>query len=273
MKFSKMILCRFLGRVPRVAFMLSFCGLIPSVLAVNPSWWTDQQYGFWNGSDTDYFAPLNVGQLKYVANQAKAYLDSELGGINWNDAYSPNSNPLPFSNTGDNFAPVNVGQLKAVAYGFYRVLAEVDYPVRASLMYQGVSSADISVVDGMNVPWNGIGLNPENYAPANVGQLKVVFSFSVNPDGSSAYDLSGIGDVYGFVDTDADNDLFDAWVKLLAGEVGSGFASETTAQGWSDNEELDQSVQTTGVSGGVVIVLPTSGVYLVGPSDFAPHKL
>lgn len=158
-----------------------------------PSWWTNPDTRiFETGDDTgDNYAPANVGQLKHVASQAKAYLDRSLNlsPAFWDLAYADHvGGPFPFEPESGDFAPVNVGQLKYVASGFYEMLNHLEgFSVSNFLDAQGVSAENRT--SGNTVfPWAD-GVSPsEYYAPINLGQLKLVFSFSL--EGSSSTQLN-----------------------------------------------------------------------------------
>jgi YD repeat-containing protein len=152
-----------------------------------PAWWVSP-VSIFDGQPKDNLAVINVGQLKHVATQAKAYLDTKLGltVADWNTAYG--TNPNPFTSTAftgpqtdpENFSVANIGQLKLVASGFYTILKNksTSYDVKAKLYAIGVTDSYISGASGGPFyPWSSDGL--ENSAPVTVGQLKVVFSFEL----------------------------------------------------------------------------------------------
>lgn len=238
-----------------------------------PAWWTAPPTQIWDGVSTDHFAPLNIGQLKHVATQAKAYLEAQLGPIDWSAAYAPNPNPFPFSPSGDNFAPANVGQLKAVSVGFYRVLAEQGYPVRQSLLFQGAAPADISVYNGFDVPWNAFTFG--NRAPANLGQLKLVFSFAVSPDGSSAFDLSGITDAIWTGTDDQEKDLWSADLGYLMGL--NGFTDLPAILGHAVDPgfsaALDAHLSAHPGTTGPVLLVPGQGFFRVHQPNLSLNRL
>lgn len=229
-----------------------------------PRWWTRAPTAIWDGSSTEHRAPINVGQLKHVATMAKKHLESTLGPIDWDLAYSPHPSPFPFSESGGNRAPANVGQLKAVALGFYRVLEAAGYPTARSLQFQGVSPADISEWRGATVPWKGG--RSESYSPVNIGQLKAVFSFAVNPDGSSAFDLSGISEVDTGGTADADRDLWSGDLEAFMG-LNAGFNGIASVLSQPLNEEFEQALSddldALPGAAGPVLVLPNRGIYRV----------
>lgn len=159
-----------------------------------PAWWTDQGTAIWDGTTQENFAPLNVGQLKHVATQAKAYLDGIYPGIDWDTAYSGSGISNPFSTDAfnpllatDNYSPANVGQLKAISYGFYKVLDAYNHDSTANISdFSGTSS----YLHGFIVPWDSAILGEDSNV-MNIGQLKLVFSFWPDLD---VAENSGVGD-------------------------------------------------------------------------------
>lgn len=151
----------------------------------NPAWWTASGTSILTpgGSQANY-APANLGQLKYVAKRAKAYLDTKLPanaqktavetllasfGPDNGTAYTP-------AELAANYAPANIGQLKAVAKPFYDWLISGGYDSRAQLIARGLPNTWTS-----DYPWASSTPPAENYVPANLGQLKMVFSFDLEP--------------------------------------------------------------------------------------------
>ncbi len=153
-------------------------GFSSSVSAeTRPLWW-DERPVFSNLS-VDDFAIVNHGQLKHIATQAHAELQSELGG----GAGAAISNLVATwsapSNTRDDFAPINVGQLKSIARLFYDRL-------------------------GLPYPWAAAPLNAaDDFAAVNVGQLKRIFSFDPQALYSNA--------------ADSDQDGLPDWLELAHG--------------------------------------------------------
>lgn len=125
-----------------------------------PSWWISRSVLLTNAPANDY-APVNQGQLKWVATQAAVELDANLPG----GAGPAVSNLVASFTTSNNFRLVNLGQLKSVAKPFYDQLIAAGYVT--------------------NYPWNGSANPPNDYAMANLGQLKSVFSFAVADSGDS----------------------------------------------------------------------------------------
>jgi len=119
--------------------------------ATGPSWWVDRGVVSTNAVPND-FAAINQGQLKWMAANVAAELEENLPGGAGSNVWALIDS---FSNT-NNYRPVNLGQLKYVAKPFYDRLIEVGYTT--------------------NYPWSG---QPNDYALANIGQMKNVFSFDV----------------------------------------------------------------------------------------------
>lgn len=172
-----------------------------SLLAQAPAWW--QAYDILvSGATPDDFAVVNQGQVKNIAKQA--YLEMELrfpagAGLEiesivngWTTAIAAPAAP---SDRTDDFAAANQGQVKSLAKAFYDRLYDIG--VRRS--------------SGQRYPWLDIATDiPDNYALANVGQLKFAFSFEVPIQRPTA----------DFVDLDTDG-LDDSWENWYFGNLAS----------------------------------------------------
>lgn len=193
-----------------------------------PAWWSSAGYGFLDSSAGTDNSLANIGQLKYVASRAKAYLDfylNKMGGA------GTAINSMCYFSNNDNFAPVAVGQLKNVANLFYVRLNAVDSPSRS-------------------LPWSGT-TNLENAAPITIGQLKCAFSFqfsaaflSNNPGSMSlalwlaCYGLVGTGP-----DDPTDSD-FDGLKDVLEYEAGTDPTDPDSDDDYArDKEEVDEGTQ------------------------------
>ncbi len=166
-------------------FQNSFVAVAALILAIQLSanstgWWTASSTSIVDSSQSeDNWAPVNVGQLKNVAAQAHAYLQQHPeAGSNSQIAQMVSG----FStNDPENFAPANIGQLITVARPFYDYLQSIGYNTRESLIIRGL---DQSWPMGNPYPWPQNGNANELYAPLNIGQLKLVFSFDLDADSS-----------------------------------------------------------------------------------------
>ena len=171
---------------PRLATALLACALIPLLaFASAPGWWS-QRAAVNSNLPADDYALANQGQLKNIAKAAVAEFDAHLPGgagdalhnlvSGWNQ-----SNPER-----NDFAPVNLGQLKHVATSFYDRLIAVHY--------------------ANNYPWTGGPNPPDDFAIANIGQVKSLFSF----------DLLATDVIH---DSDQ-NGLPDWWENYYFGQIG-----------------------------------------------------
>lgn len=175
------------------------CLLPLDALAAPPAWWTERQVIDPNAAKND-FGPANQGQLKNIATKGYAELQARLPASVWT---TPAGEALGTLVTGwnpaqgNNLAPINQGQLKAVAQKFYDVLIQVGY-----------SSA---------YPWTAATTDDASFAPANIGQVKNLFSFDLGTANDA--DLDGIPDwwetFYGLNPANAS----DAGATSAAGEM------------------------------------------------------
>ncbi len=125
-----------------------------------PSWLSGLSY-----PKTDDYAVVNEGQLKNVATQAYAELLATAPSSVWSTSAGMTLASLI---TGTGWSPPaetatgssNLGQLKMVSKAFYDVLMQIGYST--------------------SYPWTGTGA--DDYAVANIGQMKRIFSFDVGLD-------------------------------------------------------------------------------------------
>lgn len=146
-----------------------------ALFADGPQWWKGR--GVLNSGTAHDFYPVNQGQLKWVCVKAYDELQAKLPSAG-------NTNILNVINvfpSGNNFRPVNLGMLKRIAQPFYVRLIEEGYAT--------------------NFPWAG--KTAHDYALANQGQLKMLFSF----------DLDGV---------DSDADGMPDWFENLYGPLNPG---------------------------------------------------
>jgi hypothetical protein len=148
-----------------------------------PAWWSGQ--GLIGSGPVNNYAPANVGQLKNVAKGAKAHLDasfSQSGGA------GPEIDFLVshFSTGATNYQVANLGQLKMVAKPFYDRLFARGYNTRWNLIQHGYP-----ITWESKYPWADNTAVSENYRTANLGQLKMVFSFDARDN-----DANGLFDEF-----------------------------------------------------------------------------
>lgn len=180
-------------KAPLVGVSIWLCLASSYVLAQGPAWWTTRGV-LGEGSAQDY-APVNQGQLKWVATSAYDEMEACFG------AGSNIAALIGSFSSSNNYLPVNNGQVKYVAQPFYDRLYEYNltntFPAGMPGYY----------------PW-GNAAETNDYAMANIGQVKYVFSFdsAVDTDGDGLSDWEEIGYGTDPYDPDSDDDgLSDGW--------------------------------------------------------------
>ena len=162
-------------RSRRLLALLALLTTLPLLVwsATYPAWWTER--GVITPVPADDYAVLNQGQLKNLATKAVAEFQAWLGPIggigNLTAPYTDADGNAHPGGTGwrlqsliagftqnANYAAVNQGQLKATAQPFYDRLIEV-----------GILT---------QYPWTSSTAGADNYAAANIGQAKNLFSFN-----------------------------------------------------------------------------------------------
>ena len=190
-----------------------------------PSWWTNQCV--LNTNQASDYALINQGQLKALAKttflemQQLGAADSTLTDI-----------VAGFSNT-NNFAPVNIGQLKYLAKPFYDRLNALGMDDVPDAMPLGMTGA---------YPWSSA-TTTNDYALANIGQAKYVFSFDLEID-SDNDDLPDLWELAHFADLDenasGDADQ-DGLTNLQEYQMGlNPIVADTDGDGVSDGAEVAQ---------------------------------
>jgi alpha-tubulin suppressor-like RCC1 family protein len=143
----------------RLATSLTIVTLIPLLLHADaPSWWSQRGVLLENATPDDY-APADQGQVKNISRAAAEEMDAKLAGGAGDEIHSILDSWSVTNPRSNEFAPINLGQLKAVAKPFY------DRLVLAG------------VVD--TYPWLASLNKSDDFAAANVGQVKNVFSFAI----------------------------------------------------------------------------------------------
>jgi hypothetical protein len=198
--------------------LVAVIGLLLSGFALaDPAWWSER--GVTDGGTEADYAPALLGQLKWMATNAYDEMEENLprgAGTEIEELVQG------FSASG-NFKVLNVGQLKEVAEPFYdRLIAE------------GYTNA---------YPWTAVTTDDVDYAVANIGQLKAVFSFDIGSD-SDDDDLSDWWEVLHFGDTTSQSGTNDYDEDGLAntGEYEWGTCptnSDCDADSILDGEEVD----------------------------------
>lgn len=157
--------------------LLAVCFGAVTLCAQAPSWWTNRSVIITNAVPRD-FSPVNQGQVKWLAMQAKAEFDEKLQLIGGAGA-GINALVGSFVNA-NHYRPVNAGMLKNTVKPFYDRLWDLGltncYPPNA----------------GMPYPWSNSTNKPQDFSIVNIGQTKYAFSFNTEVDG----DGDGIPDMW-----------------------------------------------------------------------------
>jgi hypothetical protein len=195
--------------------------VVPATAQV-PSWWTNRLVLTTNPPND--FAAVNQGQLKWLAVQAAVEFSNSVPrfAVAGSNILSMVASFAP----SNNYLAANVGQLKTVATPFYDFLWQyglIDaYPVGAGSPY----------------PWSGSTNAPNDYAPANGGQAKYLFSFDV---GSALL-------------SDTDGDGIPAWWEIQYG-LDPRYGGEDGVVAWWKLDEgagIDLYDATTNTNNGIL---------------------
>ena len=155
-----------------------------------PAWWDhqDDSKDAVDGSGppaAENYKLANLGQAKWFATLAHGAMRERLpGGAAFDliQLFPPPPDPAPQSYIDAQFKPLNLGQLKFLAKPFYDRMLAGGYDTRAAIE-QDVTS----YLPGWShpYPWDPSTPAGENFKPANLGQLKMVFSFDIDAMGQS----------------------------------------------------------------------------------------
>lgn len=152
-----------------------------------PEWWED--YDVTNGAAANNLGPVNLGQLKWMARCAWYEMNEKLpGGAGFTlESVVPEVPASPDAAWYEaQKTVVNLGQLKNVAHPFYERLLLLA-PSWVANQYEENGLEDWPYP----MPWDPATPKEQNLAPANIGQLKLVFSlrFGESHDGDAIPDL------------------------------------------------------------------------------------
>lgn len=161
-------------------FLVCSIGCIFNPLFANvPQWWTEYSVGPKASEQSQpvvmagNYQPALLGQAKFMAYQAWQAMEATEKGSAGSaiEAMVKNFG----TDEADNYQILLLGQLKAIAFPFYQRFQERSYSV--TVFDIEVSSA------GYPFPWTDPGLAGYdveiNYQPANIGQMKYLFSFGL----------------------------------------------------------------------------------------------
>ncbi|MEX2381982.1 MAG: hypothetical protein WD490_06335 [Opitutales bacterium] len=131
-----------------------------------PLWWAERGVvdPDFPGEADYHYTPALLGQAKFLARQAYGEMEERGPG-----SAGPEVEGMIMAFTGeeaDNYAPLLIGQLKMLARPFYDRFHE-----------EGHSLPEGLLTGPGPYPWESETYQEFHYAPANLGQLKWVFSF------------------------------------------------------------------------------------------------
>lgn len=169
-----------------VAALCIFACAASSRSQQDPEWWEDVLRSGDDDSIESNYAPANLGQLKHFADQARIHLNQAAYGFGGAGSELETLVASWPSASAGNYAPINLGQLKAVVDRFYARLDEIRFDYRPQLISQGYEGNWTG-----NRPWDESLSKEVNYAPANLGQLKILFAFDLSEYDT---DLDGLPD-------------------------------------------------------------------------------
>lgn len=158
-------------------------GTLLAAEAAGPSWWSSRSV-VTPGLENDDFAVANQGQLKHIAHAAYLEMGDQFSDRNGaGEELDTLFGQLLNSQAGaDDFAVVNIGQVKAMALPFYERLQELGLITTLPSWLSAASSAE------------------EEFAAANVGQVKNAFNFeislAVSEDPEGDFDGDGLGNEF-----------------------------------------------------------------------------
>ena len=210
---------RSLSRLLGISSLLIVAGAVVVYATTNyPSWWITRGVVDTNATPND-FAPVVAGQLKWIAVNAADEMATNLPGGAGTGIQARVSEFSP----SNNYVGVNLGQLKYVSEPFYVRLIQEQYT--------------------NSYPWstNSTG-DDANYSPANIGQLKNVFSFDVmaDPDEDGMpdwWEMVYFGTLTNASGGDCDGDGLANSAEFVAGSDPTD--SDTDDDGMTDDWEVE----------------------------------
>jgi hypothetical protein len=164
---------------------------VDSFGASMPSWWIER--GFVSSFAQDDFAVANAGQLKNAVSAMVDEMNEKLSGGAGTALNTLVADWRAGNATADNEVAVNQGQVKAAFKACYDRLNEV----------HGTAGY---------YPWAGT--TPDDYALANVGQIKKLMAVDVTLAPGSAQTF---GPSWLAAESDSDGDGLPAWFEWLLG--------------------------------------------------------
>ncbi len=187
---------------------------------VSAPWWQTQ--GILNGQPKEDTALATQGQVKNIALAAYREMEARLNG---GAGEKIRTMVISWKTTPDDLhaTAINLGQLKTVAAPFYDRLIQIQ-----------VASS---------YPWTESLLDDENLAPATIGQVKSLFSFTVplinDTDGDGlddAWETQNFGNLNSYSEMDEDGDGLTNFLEMKNGTNPK--SRDTDGDGMPDDYEV-----------------------------------
>lgn len=244
-----------------------------NVFAAPPEWWSQGDTRVIDETSVaDNYAPVNAGQLKLVAKKAMLHLNENLQGgagsaieaivAQFEPRAGQNYSPEELAALREaNYATINLGQLKAVAKPFYDRLIAAGYDTKQNLIDHGYPANWAH-----NYPWDPSTPAEENYAAANIGQLKVVFSFEVDSGGQPP-----VAPVH-FAAVPGNGQVTLSWDPVADATSYIVKRSNTNGSGYTDfpgNTTTDITLLDTGLANGTIYYYVVQAVNSAGTSPLS----
>ena len=187
-------------RTGLVISSLACGGLIVSIYAADPAWWSDGDPPIIDTTATTQNAGVaNIGQAKWMVSEALRTLDEvdpRTSLLIRADLASIVDLEIPFPKSSEwiakQKAPLLLGQLKALAHPFYEhINGKAPTWVESQLTSNGLNATPPAAItyysdgNGGFLPWNPATPVADNKVPVNVGQLKLVFALRFKHDSDS----------------------------------------------------------------------------------------
>ena len=154
---------------------MAFCLLGSSIAfaGTGPSWWynpslTTSGTAAVGQTGTNDYAAVNQGQVKNLAVTAVNELDNDLAQFGGSGLQGLALILTATSAQTNNYAALNLGQLKTLIQPFYDRLLAVGY--------------NLGPLTTGSYPWLSSTTPPNDYAIANIGQVKYLFDFDLTTD-------------------------------------------------------------------------------------------
>nr|WP_246459985.1 LamG-like jellyroll fold domain-containing protein [Puniceicoccus vermicola] len=165
-----------------------------------PSWWGISSEGslqdlYEHGTPPEDHAPATVGQLKYIAAKARDELEAALAPVG---GAGPEINAMVDAfgiADPDDYGVANLGQLKYISAKFFDRFAAIGFTMGSAGWPSGLILDEETGDNAPSYPWLD-NVTPANSSIANIGQLKLLFSWNLLPLTAEDADGDGLPDYW-----------------------------------------------------------------------------